>query len=188
MDRPEVNAKITRVTGPFCVEATIPTPLDEDEGDAAAAEDVTPSTDRLLEVLRQNPVLQLGGNRTITLANVRPPAEVAVALGRGGAQARRQPVAFVFGPENGAVSERLVYEAAREAHARSYEQLIVIGFAIEAAARELVEKCERPGRHPGDLRPGDARPGHGRPAEDDAVQPDLQRLRPARRRGHDGAS
>src|SRR5207248_2834631 len=30
---------------------------------------------------------------------------------------------------------------AREAHARSYEQLIVIGFAIEASARELVEKC-----------------------------------------------
>jgi adenine-specific DNA-methyltransferase len=46
----------------------------------------------------------------------------------------------VFGPENGAISERLVYEGAREAHARSYEQLILIGFAIEAAARELVEK------------------------------------------------
>jgi len=49
-------------------------------------------------------------------------------------------VALVFGPENGAVSERLVYEAAREGHARSYSQLLVIGLAIEAAARELVEK------------------------------------------------
>jgi adenine-specific DNA-methyltransferase len=32
VDRPEVNNKITRVTGPFCVEATIPTPVDW-EGD-----------------------------------------------------------------------------------------------------------------------------------------------------------
>ena len=112
-------------------------------------------------MLRQNPVLQLGGNRTITLGE--HPASGAVAslsaeavLEPGGAA-----VALVFGPENGAVSERLVYEAAREGHARSYEQLIVIGFAIEAAARELVEKCERPGRDPRNLRPGDARPRDG---------------------------
>ena len=32
VDRPEVNANVTRVTGPFCVEATIPTPVDW-EGD-----------------------------------------------------------------------------------------------------------------------------------------------------------
>jgi hypothetical protein len=33
-----------------------------------------------------------------------------------------------------------VYEAAREDHARSYEQLIVISIAVGVAARELVEK------------------------------------------------
>ena len=52
------------------------------------------------------------------------------------------PVAIVFGPENGAVSEKLVYEAAREAHLRSYAQLLVIGFAIEPNARALIEKIE----------------------------------------------
>jgi len=52
-------------------------------------------------------------------------------------------LAIVFGPENGAVSEKLVYEAAREAHLRSYEQLLVIGFAIEASAREYVDKTEK---------------------------------------------
>ena len=51
-------------------------------------------------------------------------------------------VAIVFGPENGAVSEKLVYEAAREAHMKSFEQLLVIGFAIEPNARALVEKIE----------------------------------------------
>ena len=48
----------------------------------------------------------------------------------------------MFGPENGSVSELLVYEGAREAHARSYRQVIFIGFAIEATARELVEKSD----------------------------------------------
>jgi adenine-specific DNA-methyltransferase len=50
-------------------------------------------------------------------------------------------VAFVFGPENGAVSEKLVYEAAKEAYAKSYTHLYVIGFAIQPNARGLVEHC-----------------------------------------------
>ena len=66
-------------------------------------------------------------------------------------------MAFVFGPENGAVSEKLVYEAAREAYAKGYAHLYVIGFAIQPNARMLIEQCGRGRRHPGDLRPGDAR-------------------------------
>jgi adenine-specific DNA-methyltransferase len=54
----------------------------------------------------------------------------------------QRPVALVFGPENGAVSERLVFEGAREAHAKSYTHLYVIGFAIQPNARRLVEDCE----------------------------------------------
>jgi adenine-specific DNA-methyltransferase len=51
-------------------------------------------------------------------------------------------VALVFGPENGAVSERQVAEAAREAHGKGYAHLYVIGFAIQPNARALVEQCE----------------------------------------------
>src|SRR5437867_5390223 len=54
-----------------------------------------------------------------------------------------RPVAILFGPENGAVSEKLVYEAASEAHMKHFEQLLVIGFAIEPNARTLVDKIER---------------------------------------------
>jgi adenine-specific DNA-methyltransferase len=50
-------------------------------------------------------------------------------------------VAFVFGPENGAVSEHLVFEAAREAHGKNYAHLFVLGFGVEPNARMLVEKC-----------------------------------------------
>jgi adenine-specific DNA-methyltransferase len=48
----------------------------------------------------------------------------------------------VFGPENGAVSEKLVFEAAREAHAKGFSHLYVIGFAIQANARDLIETSE----------------------------------------------
>jgi adenine-specific DNA-methyltransferase len=172
VDRPEVQNGITRVTGPFCVEATIPTPVDW-EGDgvedsrAGSAETYGSFVDRMLEVLRRSPVLRLEGNKTVTFKNIRPPAKSlslsaealvdATAIGQKPTIAdavdeaeeksgRRlplsgKPVALVFGPENGAVSEKLVYEAAREAHAKNYTHLYVIGFAIQPNARTLVDKC-----------------------------------------------
>jgi len=145
VDRPEESASITRVTGPFCFEATIPTPLDFDEQKPEAAafqrESEVSFVDRMLEILRKSPVLRLEGNKTATLKNVRAPAKTlslsAEAMVPNGAE---KTVALVFGPENGAVSERLVYEAAREAHAKSYSHLYVIGFAIQPNARMLIEK------------------------------------------------
>ncbi len=141
VDRPEARTKVTRVSGPFCVEATIPTPIGDDDGVDDEIHEEAGFTDRLLEVLRRNPVLQLGGNRTITLNHVHPPAKSLSISAEAGLDSNGTTVALVFGPENGAVSERLVFEAAKEAHARSYAQLVVIGFAIEPGARELVEKC-----------------------------------------------
>jgi adenine-specific DNA-methyltransferase len=169
VDRPEESSAITRVTGPFCFEATIPTPRDFEElRTDAGLESERPGSfvDRMLEVLRKSPVLRLEGNKTITLRTLRPPAKTlslsaeamvdATALGNGASLAdavqeakeksgtalplSQKPVAFVFGPENGAVSEKLVYEAAREAHAKSYAHLYVIGFAIQPNARMLIEK------------------------------------------------
>src|SRR5207248_1669073 len=53
------------------------------------------------------------------------------------------PVAIVFGPENGAISERLIYEAVTEAHMKHFRHLLLIGFAIEPTAREFVSKAEQ---------------------------------------------
>jgi adenine-specific DNA-methyltransferase len=172
VDRPEIERGITRVTGPFCVEATIPTPVDWEGGGVVDSGTVSNESygsfvDRMLEVLRKSPSLRLEGNRTITLKNIRPPARTlslsaealvdATAPGKKPSLAdvideaeeksgRRlpltgNPVAMVFGPENGAVSEKLVYEAAKEANGKSYTHLYVIGFAIQPNARTLVEKC-----------------------------------------------
>ena len=274
VDRPETDGSVTRVSGPFCVEATIPAPVgwegDGGEGsgdvgsagaagdagmvggigvgasggagtagdaeiagdtgtgvpddagtvgDAGSAGDTGVGTagyaasasvaharyvDRMIEVLRRSPVLRLGGGRSVSLARVRRPARTlslsaeAVIESEGGqaagqsvgetteqasgqstqetggqaagqsagetigqaageateqaagrsagettGQSAGQPAAVVFGPENGAVSETLVFEAAREAYAKGYAHLYVIGFAVQPNARRLIEDCER---------------------------------------------
>jgi adenine-specific DNA-methyltransferase len=189
VDRPEQASGVTRVTGPFCFEATIPTPVDFDADgveDSGVPQEAHGSyVDRMLEVLRKSPVLHVGGGKTVVLRNIRPPAktlslsaEAIVPIPENGTSAggaslsrdatlddtsqpliddgesladptrsgrepiRGKNVAIVFGPESGAISEKLVFEAAREAHAKSYAHLYVIGFAIQPNARELVEKCE----------------------------------------------
>jgi adenine-specific DNA-methyltransferase len=144
VDRPEVDNKITRVTGPFVVEATIPTPvgIDGDGVEDSGVERDSSYIDRMLEALRRNPSLQLGGNQVISLANVRLPAQSLTLSAEAQLEPDLQPVAIVFGPENGAISERLVFEAAREAHMKHFDQLLVIGFAIEPNARALVDKIE----------------------------------------------
>ncbi len=150
VDRPEKDDAVTRVSGPFCVEATIPTPVDwegdgeEDSGDLAAVDAYADHVERMIEVLRRSPVLHLGGGQRVSLSKVRRPARTmslsAEALIEGEGQ---QTAAIVFGPENGAVSETLVFEAAREAYAKGYARLYVIGFAIQPDARRLIENCDR---------------------------------------------
>ena len=188
VDRPEEVKGVTRVTGPFVVEATIPTAMDVEgtrphpdlspegegkqlpplQGDGRGGDGAADFIERMLEVLRRSPVLRLEGNRTVTLKNLRRPAktlsltaEAMVANGNGksphpsplpggeGAKSGAlpegeggKPVALVFGPEDGAVVERLVYEAAKEATAKNYVHLYVIGFAIQPNARQLIESCE----------------------------------------------
>ncbi len=171
VDKPERDSGVTRVSGPFVVEATIPTPVDWDaDGEEDSGVNMAERgafLDRMLEVLRKSPVLHLEGNRAVTLKNVRLPAkslslsaeamvspkdlgppetledmkEQALDDAGGRLPFNDQPVAIVFGPENGAVSEKLVFEAAREAHVKDYAHLFVIGFAIQPNARKLVEDC-----------------------------------------------
>lgn len=173
VDRPEKKSGIVRISGPFVVEATIPTPVDwegdgQEDSCVAAAESHGSFVERMLEVLRRSPILHLGGGKTVALKNVRIPAKTltlsAEAQVEATAEGQRpsiadaveeaeeknkrhlpfsqRPVAIVFGPENGSVSEMLVFEAGKEANAKSYTHLYVIGFAIQPDARKLVENCE----------------------------------------------
>ncbi len=154
VDRPEVDNKIVRVTGPFAFEATIPTPVDwesdgiEDSG-SEQAEEYGSFVERMIEVLRRSPVLHLAGGKTVTLGNIRPPAK-SLSLSAEGVTINGEPkaVAFVFGPENGAISEKLVHSALQEAQLKSYTHLYVIGFAIQPHAREFIEKSTEMGLVP----------------------------------------
>ncbi len=146
VDRPEIDNKIIRVSGPFVVEATIPTPVDIDNDgveDSGTGEQHGSFVERMLEVLRHSPVLEVGGGRKVSFKNIRPPAKTlslsAEALVANG---QDKPVAIVFGPESGAISEKLVHEAAKEAHLKGYAHLYVIGFAIQPNARLFIENCE----------------------------------------------
>ena len=161
VDRPDEQDRVTRVSGPFCVEATIPTPLDLDGDrepeDGPEAEERISFVERMLDTLRRAPILQLGHGRTVTLNNIRPPAktlalsaEAVVDETSEGEKATltdavvaadennklalplsQRPVAIVFGPENGAVSERLVDE--RHARLRRNDTPICTSSALQSS-------------------------------------------------------
>ncbi|MCE2723496.1 MAG: site-specific DNA-methyltransferase [Betaproteobacteria bacterium] len=164
VDRPEEVRSVTRISGPFAFEATIPNAVDVgsenktqggagdsgqnslktpvDAGVLDAETQPTSFVDRLLEILRKSPVVRLGGNKSVTFKNLRRPAKTLSLSAEGlVVNGEDTPVAFVFGPENGAVVEKLVFEAAKEAFAKSYTHLYVVGFAIQPNARSLIEHC-----------------------------------------------
>jgi adenine-specific DNA-methyltransferase len=111
----------------------------------------------MLETLRKVATLQIHGDM-IKFRGIKPPAkslnldaeaeqidpdlddlleEAAVQKALKMKPGKR--VAFVFGPENGAVNERLVHEAAKEADARNFEHLYVIGFACQDSAMKYIQ-------------------------------------------------
>lgn len=151
VDRPEVNNKITRVCGPFTVEATIQAALNLAEEDNQVAEPPKTGTspraylDRMIEVLRQSRTLQLPGNVRLELENVRSVADLeylhAEATARNGSVRR---IAIVFGPEDGAIGSEYVYNAHTEALQQGFRQLFLFGFAIQAKAREILDKLKIP--------------------------------------------
>ena len=177
VDRPELQKGITRVTGRFVFEATIPTSQSMDDpanpnpltaGEAADRDDWTA---RMIGILRASPVLHIGAGRTVKFASVREPAQAltlsaeAMALNESlndeltatgiangelplvGGDAGGKPIAILFGPENGALTESTVRQAHDEASMRSrgYAHLYVIGFAIDPRAREYLEHAAKLG-------------------------------------------
>jgi len=147
VDRPRRLSKIVRVAGPFVVEATMAPARSTDDivgnegggGSNMGESDPSSHIERMVQVLRQSKTLRLPENQSLVLEQIRRLSDSehlhaeAVQPGSG----RR--VAIVFGPEDGAISSDLVYNAASEAFFLKYPQLYFFGFAIQAKARELLE-------------------------------------------------
>jgi adenine-specific DNA-methyltransferase len=128
VDRPEVNNKITRVCGPFTIEATIQAALTlTEEADQAAGASKTATSpraylDRMIEVLRQSKTLRLPGNLTLELETVRPLAGRdylhAEAVVKNGSEKR---IVIAFGPEDGAIGSEYAYNAHTEALQQGFQ-------------------------------------------------------------------
>jgi adenine-specific DNA-methyltransferase len=150
VERAEINNKITRICGPFTVEATIQAAMNMEE-DALQQTTLPQSSspraylDRMSEVLRQSKTLRLPGNVTLELENVRPLADReylhAEGMAKNGAE---KTIAIVFGPEDGAIGSEYVYNAHTEALQQGFGQLFLFGFAIQAKAREMLDKLKIP--------------------------------------------
>lgn len=147
VDRPETNNSITRVCGPFTVEATIQAAHSlEVEGSSQAVEQAAGYNarsylDRMTDILRRSHNLRLPGNRSLKLEQVRVLDNDFLHAEAVDEQEMR--IAIVFGPEDGAISSDQVFEAASEAYFLKYSQLFFFGFAIQAKARELVDDRKR---------------------------------------------
>ena len=150
VDRPEVNKKITRVCGPFTVEATIQAAMSMEEDapeQAALPQSSSPRAylDRMTEVLRQSKTLRLPGNVTLELNSVRPLADREYLHAEGIAKnGGDKMIAIAFGPEDGAIGSEYVFNAATEAMQQGFQKLFLFGFAIQAKAREMLDKLKIP--------------------------------------------
>ena len=149
VDKPEVESNVTRISGPFCVEAVLPTPLSPDlspepsqgiQEPSIQPDDEDNHIPRMIEILRLSPTVHLPGNKTFNLKNIRPPAKSLNLHAEAETADGDDMIAVVFGPANGAISERAVIEAGQEARNKDYARLLIIAFVIEPAARETVEQ------------------------------------------------
>ena len=156
VDKPEIENRVTRISGPFCVEAILPTPIASDipienkvgasefrqTESEASREDATGHVERMIEILKLSPAIRLMGNKIFDLKNVRPPAKSLNLHAEAESVVDGKSIAIIFGPANGAIGERSVVEAGQEARNKDYAKLLVIAFAVEPAARETIEHGE----------------------------------------------
>ena len=148
VDKPEVEKRVTRLTGPFCVEAVLPTPLSPEIDKSKVRErdslpgDESNHIERMIKVLSLSPVVKLPNNQTFKLKEVRPIAKSLELHAEAENADNNEAIAVVFGPTNGPISERAVIEAGKEAGGKKYHKLLVVAFAIEPSARETVEHGE----------------------------------------------
>lgn len=170
VDRPETDESITRVSGPFVVEAVLPTPQQLDQADTPIPPADAPADHiaRMIEVLRRSPTLALPGGGKVTLKSIRRPGrtlnlsaeamvdhdatggtvplaaaiEVAHEANTNALPFSARPVAILFGPADGSVTARAVLDAAKEANAKNYAHLYVIGFGFTAEAQAELDAGE----------------------------------------------
>jgi len=159
-DQPQVVSGVTRVSGPFTVEA-IPAPIlspdaaspiggepeslpvDEERGEATrvAAQNAGAYIANLVSLLRQDGVTFPGGKKMMVPDIVARAGQFlhADATTEVGKDTRR--VAFSFGPQYGPVTVQQVEQAMRQANRTGFDVLVFCGFAFEGAATAAIDEA-----------------------------------------------
>jgi adenine-specific DNA-methyltransferase len=174
VDEPEELQGITRVSGPFTVEAVMPAEISLDEAahtspidgapealddtfdaDNASAEPQNAEAylDQMLRLLKMDGVRFLD-NRAMKFSRLDPldaRSQFIHAEGRwapegdtDGDPEGRATVAVAFGPQYGPVTAKQVEQLIRAASRRGYDELVVAGFAFDGAAQAAIEEAEHP--------------------------------------------
>ena len=138
VDRPETVSEKVRISGPFCVEAVMPTPLSPE------ASQVRESTaDEYDYIPRMIAALSMSGVQAFKLNKVRVPARAMnIHAEAERADDTGERIAVTFGPMDGPISDYAVVEAGKEASHKGYARLLVVAFAIDPEARQTVVKAE----------------------------------------------
>lgn len=164
VDQPEVVNGVTRVSGPFTVEAVIPQEesldgeppiggapdgLDtfEPSGDGGIeAVNGEAFVDRMIRLLRADGV-RFPNNRVLSFTRLEPLAGGDYLHAEGEWQSEdgsEHRVAVSFGPEFGPVTAYQVDQALRMAYRRGYDDLVFAGFSFDAAAQAAIQEDPNP--------------------------------------------
>jgi adenine-specific DNA-methyltransferase len=151
-DRPRMRPGITRVSGPFTVEA-IPVPAFEDpsrisvpqfEQEEAQVRVSDPAGDYLtnmISLLKQQGGVIFPGGRRMALQSVRPLSiGMLHAEAEAGQNGKTLRVAISFGPQYGPVTAMQVQETIPTAQLNGYDALIFAGFSFDPEAQALLQK------------------------------------------------
>ena len=161
VDQPKVRRGVTRVSGPFTVEAVNPPEesLGEESPIGGAPDDLDAGgfvgddsnegafADSLTRLLREDGV-RFPGNAVKPFVNLERMSDGG-ALHAEGEWENGDPdnplrVAVSFGPQYGAVTSPQVQEALWTAHRRGYDALVFAGFAFDGAAQAAIEADPNP--------------------------------------------
>jgi hypothetical protein len=156
-DQPEVVKGVTRVSGPFTVEA-IPAPIlspdadspivggpqslvgDPDDAQASiSAQNAGTHVSNLVSLLRQDGITFPGSKKKLMVPDLASRAGQFIHA-EGHAQGTEQFVAVSFGPQYGPVTVQQVEQAMRQANRAGFDLLVFAGFAFEAAATAAIDE------------------------------------------------
>ena len=161
VDQPKVRRGVTRVSGPFTVEAVNPpeeslgeeSPIggapDELESGGFVGDDSNEGAfaDSLTRLLREDGV-RFPGNAVKPFVNLERMSDGGALHAEGewenGDTDNPLRVAVSFGPQYGAVAANQVEDAIRTANVRGYDALVFAGFAFDGAAQAAIDADAHP--------------------------------------------